>query len=312
MTGYVYDDLFLNHFASGHPESPERLRAIVEKLEKEGILAQIKHVPIAEASEEDLLLVHEHQMIERVQEASRNAPTWLDPDTYVSPDSYPAAISAAGGGIKLVSEIETGSINNGMALVRPPGHHATSNRSMGFCLFNNIAIAARYLQKHFSLSKIAIVDWDVHHGNGTQDIFYSDPSVFYLSTHLFPHYPGTGSQQEKGEGEGLEATVNMPLNHGASRDHFMDNFNKGLDLIRNFQPDFILISAGFDSHAQDPLGGLSLLEEDFVLMTSQICELAKQTCSGKVASFLEGGYNLESLASSVSAHITALMKCNDQ
>jgi acetoin utilization deacetylase AcuC-like enzyme len=311
MTGYVYDDLFLSHYASGHPESPERLRAIMEKLEADGILAQIKKIPATEVSEEDLLLVHERQMIERVQKASRNAPTWLDPDTYVAPYSYRAAISAAGGGINLVSEIETGKIRNGMALLRPPGHHATSNRSMGFCLFNNIAIAARYLQKHHKLSKIAIIDWDVHHGNGTQDIFYNDPTVFYMSTHLFPHYPGTGSRQETGEGEGLASTVNLPLDHGVSRDFYMDHFTKGLQNVRNFQPDFILISAGFDSHAQDPLGGLSLVEDDFALMTSQICDIAIKTCSGKVASFLEGGYNLESLAASVVAHIKSLMNYNE-
>jgi len=312
MTGYVYDALFLKHFAPGHPESPERLRVIMEKIEKDGLLAKIRHIPATAASEEDLLLVHEQQMIQRVKEASENALTWLDPDTYLSPDSYRAAVCAAGGGIKLVSEIEAGSVSNGIALVRPPGHHATSSRSMGFCLFNNIAIAARYLQKCHSMSKIAIIDWDVHHGNGTQDIFYNDPTVFYMSIHLYPHYPGTGSQQERGTGAGLDSTLNIPLGYGASRDHYLDNFSKGLEQIRNFQPDFILISAGFDSHAHDPLGGLSLLEKDFALMTSQICEVANDTCRGKVASFLEGGYNLEILASSVSAHISALMKCHDQ
>jgi acetoin utilization deacetylase AcuC-like enzyme len=311
MTGYVYDDLFLNHYASGHPESPERLNAIMKRLKEDAVLSQIKQISVAEASEEDLLLVHEQQMIDKLKAASQKAPTWLDPDTYVAPDSYRAALLAAGAGVKLVSAIETGSIDNGIALVRPPGHHATSNRSMGFCLLNNIAIAARYLQKHHRLSKIAIIDWDVHHGNGTQDIFYDDPTVLYMSTHLFPHYPGTGNQQEKGKGEGLGSTINLPLSHGLSREQYLDNFMEGLDLTEKFQPDFILISAGFDSHAQDPLGGLSLIEEDFALMTSQICEIAKNTCYGKVASFLEGGYNLESLAAAVSTHIKALINCNE-
>jgi len=312
MTGYVYDDIFLKHYSPGHPESPERLRAIMQKLKEDNLLSRLKHVPAVEASEDDLLLVHGRDVLVKVREASRNAPTWLDPDTYVSAQSYRAARLAAGGGIKLVSEIQTGSIQNGMALVRPPGHHAGPSRSMGFCLFNNIAIAARYLQRQHKLDRIAIIDWDVHHGNGTQDVFYDDPSVLYLSTHLFPHYPGTGSQQESGAGQGQNVTLNIPLRHGISREDYMEHFTEALKVVKQFNPNFILISAGFDSHAADPLGGMSLLEADFERMTTQICEVAQETCQGKVASFLEGGYHLQALAASVLVHLKTFMEFNEQ
>lgn len=307
-TGYVYDDLFLDHYAIGHIESPDRLKAIMQFLEREGTLEKLLHLTTMEASEEDLLLVHSQQMIQRVREAVLRAPTWLDPDTYVSSNSYQIAKYAAGCGIKLVSEIASGNIKNGMALIRPPGHHATASRSMGFCLFNNIAIAARYLQKHYDIKKVAIIDWDVHHGNGTQDIFYRDPSVFYMSTHLYPHYPGTGSKDEKGEGEGKCTTINFPLSYGCSLKSYNDAFEAGMQEIHKFNPDFILISAGFDAHLEDPLGGLPLEEEDFAHLTSQVCQLATERCEGRVASFLEGGYHPESLPASVSAHINALVR----
>jgi acetoin utilization deacetylase AcuC-like enzyme len=182
---------------------------------------------------------------------------------------------------------------------------------MGFCLLNNIAIAACYLQSQYNLSRVAIIDWDVHHGNGTQDIFYGDGSVFYFSTHLYPHYPGTGSDGERGEGEGLGTTLNVPLPRGCSREQYMKYFENGLRTIEKFNPDFILISAGFDSHAEDYLGGLLLLEEDFAQMTKMVCEVAGKCCQGKVASFLEGGYNLEKLASSVSSHLAVLIEEGD-
>jgi len=314
MTGYVYDDVFLKHVSSGHPESPQRLKTIMQRLEEENLISQLKKIPVQEASEQDLLRVHDKEVIKRVQEASQNAPCWLDMDTYVAPRSYEAARCAAGGGIQLVTAIQEGTIQNGMALIRPPGHHATALKSMGFCLFNNIAIAARYLQKQFEVSRIAIFDWDVHHGNGTQDIFYDDPSVLYISTHLFPHYPGTGYQQETGVGQGQNTTLNIPLSHGVSRDLYLERFKKALEIMHQFSPDFILISAGFDSHAADPLGGMSLFEADFAFMTRQICEIARSACQGKVASFLEGGYNLEALAASVVAHLRAMMEArvNDQ
>lgn len=307
-TGYVYDNLFLNHYTAGHVESPDRLKSIMSRLESDNLLRMIQHIPYIEATEADLQLVHSKVMIDKVREASKHAPTWLDPDTYVSPNSYQIAAAAAGGGIKLVSEIVAGSVTNGMALIRPPGHHATPTRSMGFCLFNNVAIAARYLQTHHRIEKVAIIDWDVHHGNGTQDVFYDDPTVLYMSTHLYPHYPGTGSEAEQGEENAMGTTRNFPLRFATSVKDYLENFNHGLKEIKTFDPDFILISAGFDSHADDPLGGLSLRENDFALMTKQICKLANETCDGKVASFLEGGYNLDSLASSVAMHIKVLIE----
>ncbi len=307
-TGYVYDKLFLEHYVHGHVESPERLLAIMKLLEREGILSKMHNIPSQEISRDDLLLVHSQEMVKRVELASEQAPTWLDPDTYVAPNSYSIAKCAAGSGIKLVSEIEAGKINNGIALVRPPGHHATFRQSMGFCLFNNIAIAARYLIRNFQISKVAIIDWDVHHGNGTQDIFYHDPQVFYMSLHLSPHYPGTGSKNEAGEGKGKNTTVNFPLSYNCSKKEYMDSFDEGLEKIRAFEPGFILISAGFDSHVDDPLGGLPLNEQDFATMTIKICQLAKEIGHGKVASFLEGGYNLPTLTSSVLAHLQAFLE----
>jgi acetoin utilization deacetylase AcuC-like enzyme len=307
-TGYIYDPIFLKHKMPGHMESPERLAAIISRLEKDGVLAKLKQIPFEPAQENDLLLVHTREMIQRVRSAADQAPSWLDMDTYVSADSYQVALAAVGGGIALVSQIVMGTLTNGMALLRPPGHHATVTRSMGFCLFNNIAIAARYLQMHHQVKKIAIIDWDVHHGNGTQDIFYYDPTVFYMSTHLYPHYPGTGGKQETGEGKGRGTTLNFPLAHGSTRNQYLGCFEKGLEIVREFQPDFILVSAGFDSHADDPLGGLCLEEEDFALLTTEICGLARETCNGRVASFLEGGYDLEKMAASVQCHIEVLIK----
>lgn len=307
-TGYIYDPIFLLHTAAGHVESPERLQAIMSRLEQDGILSNLKQIPFIPAKEENLLLVHTQEMIQRVRSAASKGPSWLDMDTYVSPDSYRVALAAVGGGMELVSQIASGSITNGIALLRPPGHHATANRSMGFCLFNNIAIAAKYLQKHHQVEKIAIIDWDVHHGNGTQDIFYQDPSVFYMSTHLYPHYPGTGGKLEIGEGKGRGTTLNFPFGHGCTHYQYMECFDKGVEIIGKYHPDFILISAGFDSHFDDPLGGLCLTEEDFGILTAKICELAKEICQGRVASFLEGGYNLEKLAASVVYHVKALLE----
>ena len=307
-TGLIYDPLFLQHAMEEHIESPERLRVIVARLEEKGMFSKLKKIPFAGASQEDLLVVHSREMIQKVISAASGEPTWLDMDTYVCSESYRVATAAVGGGIELVSQIMAGTISNGMALVRPPGHHATAFRSMGFCLFNNIAIAARHLQKKHQVKKIAIIDWDVHHGNGTQDIFYQDPTVFYMSTHLYPHYPGSGASHETGAGEGVGTTLNFPLSHQCTREEYLNVFEKGLQSIEKFRPEFILISAGFDSHADDPLGGMGLKEEDFELMTIKICLLAQKICKGRVASFLEGGYNLEKLAASVMLHINGLLQ----
>lgn len=307
-TGLIYDPLFLQHAMGGHIESPERLLVIVARLEEEGMLSKLKKIHFAPAREEDLLLVHSGEMIQKVKSVASSGPAWLDMDTYVCPESYKVAIAAVGGGIELVSQIMAGTISNGMALLRPPGHHATAIRSMGFCLFNNIAIAARHLQKKHQVEKIAIIDWDVHHGNGTQDIFYQDPTVFYMSTHLYPHYPGSGASYETGVGKGRGTTLNFPLPHDCTREDYLKIFEEGLQTIEKFEPEFILISAGFDSHTDDPLGGLGLKEEDFELLTIKICQLAQNICKGRVASFLEGGYNLEKLAASVIHHIHGLMQ----
>lgn len=307
-TGLIYDPFFLLHAMEGHIESPDRLKVIVACLEEKGMLSKLKRISFAPASEEDVRLVHSREMIRRVKSAAEGGPPWLDMDTYVCPESYEVALAAVGGGMELASQIIAGNVSNGVALLRPPGHHATAFRSMGFCLFNNIAIAARHLQKKHQLKKIAIIDWDVHHGNGTQDIFYEDPTVFYMSTHLYPHYPGSGASHETGEGKGKGMTLNFPLSHDCTPEQYLKVFEKGLQAIEKFKPDFILISAGFDSHIDDPLGSVGLKEEDFELLTIKICLLAQKICKGRVASFLEGGYNLEKLAASVVYHINGLLQ----
>lgn len=307
-TGYIYDSLFLQHRMEGHIESPERLRIIMSRLEEVGMLSKLINIPFSSASEEDLMLVHSTEMMQKVKSIVRGGTGWLDMDTYVCPESYKVALAAVGGGLALVSRVAEGYISNGVALLRPPGHHATAIRSMGFCLFNNIAVAARHLQKKHQVKKIAIIDWDVHHGNGTQDIFYQDPTVFYMSTHLYPHYPGSGASHEVGMGKGRGTTLNFPLSYETTREEYLNIFEKGLRTIEKFKPNFILISAGFDSHADDPLGGVGLKEEDFELLTIKICQLAQNICKGRVASFLEGGYNLEKLAASVIHHIHGLMQ----
>ena len=305
----VYHPDYLTHKTGlDHPESPDRLKAVMRRLDESGLLKKLILIEPNPAREEDILLVHSKRHFEAIKNAWDNGCTALTPDTPISEESYRIALLAAGGVLTGIDKIMAKEIDNGMALVRPPGHHATPDKAMGFCLFNNVAIGAKYLQKKYGIAKVLIVDWDLHHGNGTQDAFYEDPTVLYFSIHQYPHYPGTGSAREKGEGKGAGFTINVPVMGDTPADEFMKKFRDTLyDKAIEFSPDFILISAGFDAHKDDPLGNLMLTEASYAEMTNIVLDIANTCCKGRVLSALEGGYNLNALAMSVEAHLREMM-----
>ena len=308
-TGIVRDDFYKKHnMGSFHPECPERLEVIYKMLGDQDIADRYTIINPREATEEEITAIHTPEYYHRVAEtANRNGLTSLDPDTSACPDSFRAAKLAAGGLLSLVDSIQKGSVNNGFAFVRPPGHHAEKNKAMGFCIFNNVAIAAAKLISHYRLNKILIADWDLHHGNATQHSFYNNPQVLYFSTHQYPYYPGTGSFEEVGDGKGKGFTVNVPLRPGAGDNEYILIFREILQpLAREFRPDFILLSAGFDTYYQDPLGGMRVTPEGFAALTQLLIESANELCQGKLAITLEGGYNLEGLRDSVKAVLLKL------
>lgn len=307
-TGIIYHPDYLKHQTGhGHPESPERLISIMDRLGETGLLKELSLIEPGPAGEEDILLIHSREHLETIKSAWDKGFTSLTPDTPISEESFRIAMLAVGGVLAGIDRIMAGEIRNGMALVRPPGHHATPEHAMGFCLFNNVAIGARYLQKKHNIERVLIVDWDLHHGNGTQEAFYDDPSVLYFSTHQYPHYPGTGSTHEKGEGKGKGFTVNVPMRAGTGPEEFIKKFGDALfERALEFSPDFILISAGFDAHKDDPLGELLLTEDSYREMTQIVLEIADKRGRGRVLSSLEGGYNLTALARSVEAHLRTM------
>jgi acetoin utilization deacetylase AcuC-like enzyme len=309
-TGLVFHTDYLKHDSGkGHPENKERLSHLLAHLDKKGILSKLQGIHPYSAPLQWLEAVHDPSYIKKVENLCRNGGGMLDPDTHVGPESYYIALLAAGGVMAGVDAVMGGKIKNGFCAVRPPGHHAERNKAMGFCIFNNVAVAARYVQKNFGLKKVLIVDWDVHHGNGTQNIFLEDPSVFYFSTHQFPYYPGTGSENEIGEGEGEGATFNMPMFAGSGDLEYIEAFEHIFyPLAEKFSPDFVFISAGFDAHQDDPLAAINLTEAGYKKMTEVIVKLASACCGGRLLSVLEGGYNLKSLSNSVEKHIRVLMK----
>ncbi|MBI1803607.1 MAG: histone deacetylase [Ignavibacteriae bacterium] len=310
-TGFVYHDRFLEHDTGpGHPERPDRLRSITHHLKQQNLWPELHHLIIDQALEESLLSVHKLEHVKFVKESCRRGTRLLDSgDTCVSSESYDVALLAAGGAIAAVDAVANGLLKNVFCAVRPPGHHAERNRIMGFCLFNTIAIAARHAQTAFGLKRIAIVDWDVHHGNGTQEIFYADRSILFISTHQYPLWPGTGARDEQGEGEGRGYTLNIPMPPGSGEKEYVDAFTREiLPALDGYRPELILISAGFDAHRDDPLANINLTEETFAKLTSLIMEMAETCCDGKIVSLLEGGYNLQALARSVEAHIRTLVQ----
>ncbi len=297
----------LDHLSpSGHPERPERLRAVERALEAEKfqLLARVE-APMAPF--EIIALCHPMDYITEIRDATPGeGMVRLDADTSISPGSFEAALRAVGGAVHAVDEGLCNKAPNAFVATRPPGHHAETARPMGFCLFDNAAIAARYAQDRHGVARAAIVDFDVHHGNGSQEIFWADKTVMYCSTHQMPLFPGTGAVIESGE---FETIVNAPLRPGDGGEEFRAAFeSRLLPRLREFQPELIVISAGFDAHMRDPLANINLLEADFAWATQKIMDVADRYAGGRVVSLLEGGYDLQALANSVAAHVTALMR----
>jgi acetoin utilization deacetylase AcuC-like enzyme len=308
MTLLYYDPQFLEHDTGrGHPERAERLRQIVLQLESSGLMAECERPTWEAATQSQLECVHEPGQLEQVKAIAARGGGRLDPDTVVSPASYEAARLAAGAACDAVARVINGESKTALCLVRPPGHHALPHRAMGFCLFNNLAIAANVARRDHGLDRVLIVDWDVHHGNGTQDTFYADSQVGFFSCHRWPFYPGTGAADETGVGAGLAATVNVPVAFGTSRDDYIANFRRHLETFAaRIRPQLVLISAGFDCHAADPIGSLGLESEDFATLTKIVRDIAGVHAGGRIVSTLEGGYNVKALAECVEIHLRGL------
>lgn len=307
--GLFYHPCFLEHDTGpGHPERPQRLTAIFEQLKSTELWNHLLVWEPRPVEQAILELVHPRAYIDLIERACYDGPIALDPDTVASPGSWEAAVRAAGAVTQAVDQVIQGEVQAAFCMVRPPGHHALANRAMGFCLFNNVAIGARYAQRHHGLQRTLIVDWDVHHGNGTQAIFYDDPTVLYFSTHQYPFYPGTGARQERGQGRGEGYTLNVPLPAGSGDAELIRAFEEGLlPKALDFRPELILISAGFDAHRDDPLANLNVTEEGYAKLTECVLTICRTCCPGRLVSVLEGGYNLRALGASVEAHLRALM-----
>jgi acetoin utilization deacetylase AcuC-like enzyme len=298
-TALVSDRRYLKHFAGrSHPDQPQRAEAMIEMADHLDRARIVRFSP-REATREEIALCHDPGYIAAVERTAGLARFDFDPDTHTSPDSFKTAVLAVGGVLTAVEAVIDGAADNAFAIVRPPGHHALAARAMGFCLFNNVAIAARYLVERRGLKRVAIVDWDVHHGNGIQDIFYGSASVLYFSTHQFPFYPGTGALEEVGAGEGAGFTANLPMPASFGDHEYLRGFDEVLaPILRQFRPEFILISSGFDAHFRDPLGGMRVTEAGFAAMARRVKRLAAECCEGRMVAALEGGYDLRALTDS--------------
>ena len=310
-TGFVYGDIYLRHDTGPtHPERPARLTAIVERLKAKALLAHLVALKPQPAATEWLTTVHDPDYVARIERSCREKAPFVDTrDCPISPGTADAAVQAAGGVLGAVDAVMAGTIRNAFCAVRPPGHHARRNKAMGFCYFNNVAVAARYIQKRHKLAKVLIVDWDVHHGNATQEMFYDDPTVFYFGIHQSPFYPGTGAADQKGSGKGLGTTLNVPLPAGSGDADFTKAFRQALrPAALAFRPDFVLVSAGFDAHEHDLLGRMKVTTAGFAELTRIVKDIAHACAKDRLVSVLEGGYNLDALADSVEAHIRVLME----
>ena len=307
-TALVYDPVCVKHETGHHPENPQRFNVILSALERdESLWAQLAKLAPRAAANEDIMRCHSVELIEHIQNLCERGVPFIDLDTVISRESFEVARLAAGAALVGVDQVFSGDASNAFALVRPPGHHATSSRAMGFCLFNSAAIGARYAQSRYGAERVLIIDWDVHHGNGTQEIFYKDPSVFYFSTHQYPYYPGTGATNERGDAKGEGYTLNIPLPAATAARAHREAFSDALKAIEErFPPDLIIISAGFDSRRGDPLGGLMLEDSDFREITKEVMGMAERHAGARVVSILEGGYNLDTLGETVRTHISAL------
>jgi acetoin utilization deacetylase AcuC-like enzyme len=296
-TAYVYDPIYLEHDLPSHPENARRLKRILSTLEKEGMLARLTLLEPRPATTEELQRVHTPAHVATVQRVAQGGGGHLDFDTYVSPGSFDAALVAAGGVVCAAEAVLSGEIANGFALVRPPGHHATTTRGMGFCLFNNVAVAAQAALAGGQVERVFIADFDVHHGNGTQDVFADDPSVLYFSSHQYPHYPGTGLWNETGYGAGQGTLLNVPLPAQVGDAGYAQVFTELVwPLVERFRPDLILVSAGYDAHWSDPLASMNLSLTGYAWLGQELVQMARQLCDGRIVFTLEGGYELDVLA----------------
>lgn len=311
MTLLYSDPLFLKHETGQHPECPDRLRRVTTKLETSGVAKWCVPGSYAPLTEEAVVaLGHSARQVQTAKQLAEHGGGHIDGDTYVSPDSFRVALAAAGACVAAVDAVLTGPTKTALCLVRPPGHHANQTTSTGFCLFNNVALAARHAVKEHRLNRVLIVDWDVHHGNGTQDIFYDDEQVTFLSIHRYGRwfYPGTGAAGETGHGKGLGHTLNVPIEVGTAPAVYHDQFLKALDRAAALaKPEVVFVSAGFDAHRLDPIGKLGLDVEDFVKLTKTVTDVAKAHAHGRLVSCLEGGYNLDALAACVQAHLETIV-----
>ncbi len=307
-TGLVSHAAYREHLTGrGHPESPARLEAIERELAREAFKGRLLAVEPREATRAELLACHDRDYHAHVKQRIDAGDSWLGwPDTNVSAGSWRAALLAAGGALAAVDAVVAGRAPSAFCAIRPPGHHALSAKSMGFCLFNNAAVAARYAQKAHRIGKVVIVDWDVHHGNGTQEIFYEDSSVFYFSTHQSPWYPGTGRRDETGRGKGAGTTMNRPFPARAGGKEIVGAFRELAEKMGSYRPELVIVSAGFDSRQDDPLGRFLLTDDDFATLTRIMMSVAGEHAGGRLVSVLEGGYNLTGLASAVGMHVRTL------
>ena len=311
-TGFVYDPIYLKHDTGQHVENSRRLESIISNLEQTGLKQQLIPIKPRAATIEELSLVHHKQHISHIRDMAQRGGGWINADTVMSPDSYDAALYAAGGAIRATEAVINGEVSNAFALVRPPGHHATSLQAMGFCLFNNVAIATKHALASYGLERILIIDFDVHHGNGTQGTFYDNPQVLYISTHQYPFYPGTGDVEETGSGAAKGTTINIPLPFGCGDTEYLQAFEQVIvPAAKRFSPRLILVSAGYDPHWADELALMQVSVTGFAQMVRIIKELADELCSGRLVFSLEGGYNLTALAVSVKATFDVLLGNNN-
>jgi acetoin utilization deacetylase AcuC-like enzyme len=300
-TGVVRHQIYLEHKTGIlHPESPQRLESIYAMLDSRDFGGRLFRIEPRYATLSELLMVHDARYIDKVLASAEQSRVRFDPDTVTSPKTYMAAWLAAGGILSAIDAVFMSKTDNAFALVRPPGHHAERDRAMGFCIFNNLALGARYAQQDHGLSRVAVVDWDLHHGNGIQNIFYDDPNVLYFSMHRYPSYPWTGGVDEVGIGDGEGYTVNVPMEQGSSDADYANVFRHVLDpVMRQYQPDLVLVAAGFDTHHSDPLGAMNVTQTGFARMTSLLMDMAGAQCGGRLVLALEGGYNSQALRDSV-------------